>query len=68
MYMHAFTQMYMCHASIWIPYRGVAEKLGILEIFDQPYLRNDFYGTKTKLYREASSIGVCGKEIQENYF
>ena len=47
------------------------EKLKILEIFDQPYLRNrstDFYGTKTKLYREVSSIGVCGKEIQENHF
>ena len=54
-----------------ILYRGVAEKLNRLEIFDQPYLHNrstDFCGTKTKLYREASSINICSKEIQANNF
>jgi hypothetical protein len=65
-------QMYVtCHAPIGISYRGVSENLKNLEIFDQPYLCNrstDFYGTKTKLYREVSSFGVCSKEIQENTF
>ena len=52
-------------------YRGVAEKLKSLENLEQQYLRNhatDFYGTKTKLYHEASSITICGKESQENKF
>ena len=49
----------------------MAEKLKSLEILEQPYLRNrltDFYGTKTKLYREASSFIICGKESQRNNF
>ena len=49
----------------------MAEKLKSLEILERPYLRNrltDFYGTKTKLYREASSIIICGKESQRNNF
>ena len=50
----------------------MAEKLRCLEILKQPYLRihdrsTDFYGTKTKLYLEDSSIIVCGKENGENF-
>ena len=38
-------------------------------ILERPYLRNrltNFYGTKTKLYHEAYSIIVYGKESQWN--
>ena len=59
----------MCHAPIGILYTGMAEKLRRLEILKQQYLNNrltDFYGTRTKLYLEASSIVVCGKENGKN--
>ena len=49
----------------------MAEKLKSLEILERPYLRNrltDFYRTKTKSYRETSSIIMCGKESQRNNF
>ena len=49
----------------------MAEKLKSFEILERPYLCNrlmDFYGTNAKLYREASSIIICGKESQRNNF
>ena len=73
-YISSLDQHVTCHSPIEIVHTSllVAKKLWRLEILKQPYLRNHsmkFYGTKTKLYLEASFIIMCSKEsIRNNYY